>query len=115
MCSNLCPQFKSTFTSSTMNDQHEITTNAWELPSTEIVKRFGIQVDGRICFKNWSPGGEYSHKLVIKNASSNLMKISWKGCDSRLIVTRYPAPFTLPAGCHEILNQNILITIECYG
>ncbi|KAL0221436.1 hypothetical protein RCL1_001290 [Eukaryota sp. TZLM3-RCL] len=87
-----------------MNDQHEITANAWELPSTEIVKRFGIQVDGRICFKNWSPGGEYSHKLVIKNASSNLMKISWKGCDSRLIVTRYPAPFTLPAGCHEIIE-----------
>jgi hypothetical protein len=73
-------------------------------------KRYGIEAKGPhgdgITFAagHWKPGGEYIHKLSIRNVTTSVKKLKYKLPESRYFSMPFPEEITLSAGMSRIID-----------
>ena len=80
------------------------------LSPAERIKRFGIECIGPagdgILFRagEWKPGGEYIHKLIVRNVSTTVKKLKYKLPATRYFSMSYPEVIILSPGMFKEID-----------
>jgi len=75
------------------------------LTKAERIRRFGVDCgDGLVWAATWTPGGEYTKALVVKNVSKQVVKLKYKLPESKFFSMAFPETIKLTAGLSKTLQ-----------
>lgn len=84
------------------------------LTKAERIRRFGVDCgDGLVWAATWTPGGEYTKALVVKNVSKQVVKLKYKLPESKFFSMAFPETIKLTAGLSKTLQVRSSLRLCC--